>query len=159
MLFIILRLTSHISSRKFHREGRRAGRRAPAPTVSTGGRAHAVAPYNRLSNCVPEYSRGTTSRRRSVLLTRVYPRRAGGIGRPRYTAPTISVARALLPAASASRTDDSSRFSIIAGQIFDSSNFATRWHGGKMRERTRALPLPLTVWLREKTLVKKLNID
>lgn len=80
MLFIILRLTSHISSWKFHREGRRAGRRAPASTVSTDGRAHAVAPYNRLSNCVPEYSRGTTSRRRSVLLTRVYPRRAGGIG-------------------------------------------------------------------------------
>lgn len=31
--------------------------RAPAPTVSTGGRAHAGALYNRLSNCVPEYSR------------------------------------------------------------------------------------------------------
>jgi len=126
MLFIILRLTSHISLRKFHREGRRAGRRAPAPTVSTGGRAHAVAPYNRLSNCVPEYSRGTTSRRRSVLLTRVYPRRVEGIGEAAlYHADNKCSACSAPDRFRVARGRLVSFFEIVARQIFDSSNFAT----------------------------------
>lgn len=97
-----------------------AGRRAPAPAVSTGGRAHVVAPYNRLSNCVPEYSRGTTFRRRSVLLTRVYSRQKG------READNKCSARAAPGRFRVTRDDRSSpSFRSSPGQIFDSLNSAT----------------------------------